>query len=639
MSVAEWKAKSPRQRATILGAAEPLGDPASLGADLNLESFILRSRPVDAAFANLVTGGSIKATIEGASTLTLNVRDSERFLLRSRLLTDRVELFAAGLEWELTGVSKQGDDFDLVFEDLRVAALRRQDKPRKVARDKYTRAQFIKMLNDELPADIRPTFVCPELKVRQPIAKAHDRPSRKAKDDDRHRGIADDANLNFRGAKATQPQLRLAERCLDVADSHNAPEVVMQALAAIGINETAFRNVTGSSDGLSSGVIQLQDSIAAQHGIDNMNVEETVNFFLSQGAAISTGAIAYARAHPSYGYAQIARDVWGGQGFPLSTWTRWDSEVKALLSAYGGASSSRVKDDREQKQYEFSRGKPGGPKGEDSWACSLRLVEEVGWRRFVVRDRFFYVSEDDLIRSRPRAHITEGEGGVDNIDFDIDSRTAANQATVTCRAKLWKAPPGSVIVVKDDMGDLVKGRWLVSEIDRPIFSLNSSIELRRASALLKEKAEPAPETVVRPRGGGVAAGSGRSAKAAAVYRAAKKISAQKRGYFYGGGHKALSAISPTEALDCSSSTSLALWMAGIMEGSVAWTSGMFASDYGEPGPGEFITIWAHSGHVFIEGNLPDIGYWRFDTSQNGSSGPRLVTSQRTHSGFTPRHPS
>lgn len=116
----------------------------------------------------------------------------------------------------------------------------------------------------------------------------------------------------------------------------------------------------------------------------------------------------------------------------------------------------------------------------------------------------------------------------------------------------------------------------------------------------------------------------------------EKISRAGGPYVYGGGHgPRLSLIRSGSGMDCSSSTSLALRRAGMFSSPIAWVSGLFIH-WGEAGKGRYFTIFAHSGHVFIEFYEP---YARFDTSPHGDggNGPRMRHAPRTHDGFAARH--
>lgn len=104
---------------------------------------------------------------------------------------------------------------------------------------------------------------------------------------------------------------------------------------------------------------------------------------------------------------------------------------------------------------------------------------------------------------------------------------------------------------------------------------------------------------------------------------------QNKPYVLGGGHRNLE----DSAYDCSSSTSYILVKAGLLNRCLS--SKEFAN-YGEAGPGRFITIWVKPGeHVFMT-----ICGLRMDTSGHVTGeGPRWRTQGRSYAGFSPRHPS
>ncbi len=97
-------------------------------------------------------------------------------------------------------------------------------------------------------------------------------------------------------------------------------------------------------------------------------------------------------------------------------------------------------------------------------------------------------------------------------------------------------------------------------------------------------------------------------------------------YLYGGGHAGFK----DSAYDCSGSISYALAAAGLVTSPMA--SGPFMS-WGEAGPGKWITIYAHPGHMFMV-----VGGWRFDTTALRGGGTRWTRSMRSTGGFVARHP-
>ena len=98
-------------------------------------------------------------------------------------------------------------------------------------------------------------------------------------------------------------------------------------------------------------------------------------------------------------------------------------------------------------------------------------------------------------------------------------------------------------------------------------------------------------------------------------------------YIYGGGHASFQA----NGYDCSGSVSYALAAAGLV--SSPMVSGQF-EDWGSPGPGKWITIYANAGHVWMT-----VAGWRFDTVALAESGPRWAQGGGEFSDMVVRHPT
>ncbi len=96
-------------------------------------------------------------------------------------------------------------------------------------------------------------------------------------------------------------------------------------------------------------------------------------------------------------------------------------------------------------------------------------------------------------------------------------------------------------------------------------------------------------------------------------------------YKWGGGHGAWR----DDGYDCSGSVSFALAGAGLLRSPM--TSGLFMN-YGAPGPGRWITIYANSGHIFMV-----VAGLRFDTSGQGRAGTRWQEESVSTAGFAVRH--
>ena len=109
-----------------------------------------------------------------------------------------------------------------------------------------------------------------------------------------------------------------------------------------------------------------------------------------------------------------------------------------------------------------------------------------------------------------------------------------------------------------------------------------------------------------------------------VIAAANEIATKP--YRYGGGHGRWQ----DSGYDCSGSVSYALHGGGLLKS--AMPSGGFTS-WGEAGEGEWITTYAHGGHMYMV-----VAGLRFDTSGRARSGSRWQRDTRSPSGFTVRHP-
>lgn len=103
-----------------------------------------------------------------------------------------------------------------------------------------------------------------------------------------------------------------------------------------------------------------------------------------------------------------------------------------------------------------------------------------------------------------------------------------------------------------------------------------------------------------------------------------------RPYAYGGGHR--DAEDAADGYDCSGATSYVLAAAGALPGGTTTSSGF--RRYGASGPGDWISVYARRGHVFLV-----VAGLRFDTGWTKQPrGPHWTTRSRTAEGCVLRHP-
>jgi cell wall-associated NlpC family hydrolase len=144
-------------------------------------------------------------------------------------------------------------------------------------------------------------------------------------------------------------------------------------------------------------------------------------------------------------------------------------------------------------------------------------------------------------------------------------------------------------------------------------------------------APPPPARVVKGQNGKVTSAgfavppSSAPASVKAVIAAGNVIA--KTPYKWGGGHGSWT----DSGYDCSGSVSYALHAGGLV--SSPMVSGGF-SNWGQPGPGSWITVYSNGGHVYMY-----VAGLRFDTSARASSGSRWTTAKRSNAGFAVTHPT
>jgi hypothetical protein len=140
--------------------------------------------------------------------------------------------------------------------------------------------------------------------------------------------------------------------------------------------------------------------------------------------------------------------------------------------------------------------------------------------------------------------------------------------------------------------------------------------------------EPRGSVILDPDGAGTALVRGHVPDTIrAVVAAANEIVGKP--YRRGGGHQRWA--NEVDAVDCSGAVSWALHGGGLLDAPV--TSGALMT-WGERRKGEWITVYAHSGHVYMM-----VDNLRFDTGYHSGDGPRWTAKKRSSRGFTRRHPA
>jgi hypothetical protein len=106
-------------------------------------------------------------------------------------------------------------------------------------------------------------------------------------------------------------------------------------------------------------------------------------------------------------------------------------------------------------------------------------------------------------------------------------------------------------------------------------------------------------------------------------------SIESKPYEYGGGHETWI----DNGYDCSGAVSFALGKYGARVLDSPMPSGSFIN-WGEPGPGRWITTYANKGHMYVV-----IAGLRWDTSQTPGDGPGWSKTKLVQPGYSVRHPA
>lgn len=645
-----------------------------------------------------ITALSITRTIEGASTIVMTIVDPHGHLFseqanrvvtrptstkqkKNNALTDErgkpinaptlsgraVEIILDDVAFRLTKVTGGLDDvYTLTFEDRIIYWMRRKKGAISASRASVTRAEFILKMVREIKTETIP-FICPQLSKKQPQAKpefddeeslsmsllaavmvdppppnvfapARGRPRDTDKDTpNKKKGVKNAAGLTVKGKRADQEQKRNMNEVMEAAwDAPGATKRSVKAAVLAVIAETLARNEEGG-DSTSTGILQLLASTARAFNIDPMSISDVVDGFMTKGYWGKGSAVQLAKDHPDWPAWKIAQYV-QGSGAGQATEGRanygpWMDEAQRWMDAYSGDTDLGAEGGGQyRKSYQFKR-----DADENAWEAGLRLADEVQWRLFPIGRAVMYSSELDLFRRQVAETVNKGDQRVLEFPWEVDWNKNPNECSITVLLKDWEAYPGTCIMV-DGYG-APDGRWLVTEMERDWFDERATFTLKQP---LTPKKEPAAEVGDRTVG---VSGDGTGGEIGTLYNACKHISSiAGQSYVWGGGHSKPLSQTDSKGLDCSGSTSLALWRADMWPsklGDHALVSGDFKK-WGNSGRGHLFTVMYNATHVWIQfEEAAGMMYKRFDTSPWGDTaggGPRMRKTERTdQASFQKRH--
>ena len=462
-----------------------------LGKDVDLDRFNLQ---MDSLFAvNLteqILSANISRTIDGSSTLTVDVADPKHKFLRSgRLASRNMDIQIDGLWWRYVRCEKQGTVISMTFEDREIAVLRQyKNLLGPISRDQITRAEFIVKILNEVEEFVIPYYI-PEIHKPQPVFNKQGVEEYPVGRDTQ---VSKHSNLTCKGVPATFDQINvvnaiLTQGELSVPDNNPHKHKILVSAIMTATQESTLANLGLNPDG--SGSRGAFQQIAKWGWPASGDVA-------TDAAAYFTHAVAYDASHPDADLNQLCQGV-QNSGFPLA-YGQWRIEGERWVAASGKVPDNYYSDRKKQQKaysnaqggnFHYWRGIPPSThnkkwQGEDSWTCIQRLADEVNWKAFFVGGTFYFMSEPELFHSQPPAVWSEDDDGIDAIDGDFDVNKV--QATVSVRLRMgrYQVAPGTVVQLYD-MGPF-NGRWIAETIERSMFDANGSINLKKPAPAFAE---------------------------------------------------------------------------------------------------------------------------------------------------------
>lgn len=586
--------------------------PRVQGTNNSLDDLFFRSGRFKDKISRDLEEGTLIRKMGGGSEIQLSIDDHDAAVLNSGLLDESFRLELDGLGFIFVTYEKEtGGPLGLTLEAETVWRLKQLHGPYKAFRDEITRAEAARNRVMQLKPP-RPRFICPELHKVQPVKS--DREARKRKQEsaeERGHGLSNQAKLTCKGEQATQEQLELGDLALRIAESYEAPAVVMVALIAALIAETdmgVVGNVLGATD-----------------VPEGSPTQEIIGFLTGKNWTIPGGAIGVANHNPGMGAADIAQEV---QKAGIPTFASWVGEAREWVSEFGGGSIS----ERRPERFPFEQ-----KKKESNWAFITGLAQPVNWRCFESAGWIYFIAEPDLLRSHQRMLITDSTPGVLNTKVKGNEGKPHDELEVECLGTEWAAPPGSAILL--DRHGPANGIYLVDRIESPLITQKTilKVQLKRPT---QPKKEPAPSFATRTTkfAGNEPDERANSNAPEAVQEMVEEVDVTDGTFDYkwGGGHESVEALRKRlKGYDCSGYVSHILWAGQLLDSPLDSTA---LESFGLPGEGEFCTIYANAEHAF--GKLLTADGWRFFESggQANATGWVAKGEEDDISRYTARHP-
>lgn len=468
----------------------------------------LTSKGATAMIEEALTAGRYEATVDGASTIVLDLVDEDRVILTSPIATQRTTITISGRTYTLVRVSPQGSALTLTFEPAAVTAMRNRRGKRVTVAGKVSRIGFIRSLCREARVPVWTP-------ANDPVPTRRSQPAAAAKRQVREEtpGFAKGAGRRVRVKRqpATSEQLSVITQVLEACWRYTARYPVdlrerglVMTLMAITQEQTARNLPSGHLD--SVGAFQQRPSSGYRNP---MNLDlATKDFLFNAPGRPAAFEVLLKNQGRSLGWciSEAQRDESWGKQRQGDTYDQWRTEAEATVRLWLGGvklSDAPVQALR-SKRLSYSR-----DDGESSWDATVRLATEIGLRAFEQAGRIVVADDLSLMARAGDIAVTPGDAWVTDVAFDFDIGAPVAEARVAGTVDAATVLPGrSCELTGYGPGD---GRWLVKTVTQGLYTPQTDITLTRPQPVLPEPESAATPAAARRRtralGGALAAGA------------------------------------------------------------------------------------------------------------------------------------
>lgn len=628
-----------------------------LGTDMTIE---VAGEKFEKAILETVLAISMTLTAKYGSTVTLTTKDPQHLLVKAGYFNTRAEAFidrqpdAPGLPFTAVAFKKKVDEFTLEFEDRDFWLLKegpQSKKKYKQLRGAMTVQQFTKKVINEICPHCN--FVCPELNTpdrREPTKVSGEGESESAAPG----ALSASSSAQVGGTFGKQREFCEAFAGysglkLSVVIAWALQEQPPESPAYPGSNDWLNIEEPGGKGGPEEHRIGGMPPAAAAKA-----TAEWMQKYQPTITASKTGSEkAQAEAIVNSGWAE---SKYGGIA-------KFYGVVEGIGKLEQPASKAGTTLVETAQYFELNQKSETAEEGEEDTENLLSGLEELlepgKWLLWKSGNAFFLYSQAGLAKERPTLsgvkEQTEpgGTPGVLDIGYELDhSKKRSSKVIIECRAHLWEALPGQLVSFDDSVGEEISRdpktggfrKWIVLNIERKDITDNTTtVELILPEQVRLEKGIELKEKkvagVVAVPGGNNerqthapgAAGAGTLTGESVLYKALGQmiyIANEHRKYKWGGGHDPSFTPSVGDALtapiggesiteigwDCSGAASSVLHAAGLMVEAlkipevtrkfVGPQGSAWFETWGDPGPGQHMTVISSADHVLIGINVP-----------------------------------